>query len=125
MTKGPIRGSANGRPPAFEAGHAGSNPAPRIWWSLFIVLSSLSVVCCGSVGGGVGQKRKTKNQEPKNMEVIRPDEDPVSKTGDEATRLWVRVPRLPLILGPSSNRKTPVLQTGNLGATPSGIHLTA
>jgi hypothetical protein len=30
------------------------------------------------------------------MEVIRPDEGPVSKTGDEATRLWVRVPRLPL-----------------------------
>ena len=29
-------------------------------------------------------------------EVIRPDEEPVLKTGGGASRLWVRVPRLPL-----------------------------
>ena len=54
-------------------------------------------------------------------EVIRPDEEPVSKTG-AVTPLWVRVPRLPLqnkqSRGPAAT--TPGSHPGNGGSSPSG-----
>jgi hypothetical protein len=56
-------------------------------------------------------------------EVIRLDEEPVSKTG-AVTPLWVRVPRLPLenkrSRGPAAT--TPGLQPGNGGSSPSGTN---
>ena len=41
--------------------------------------------------------RGTKKSMLKNQEVNRLDEGPVLKTGGDNNRLWVRVPRLPLM----------------------------
>jgi hypothetical protein len=86
---GHSRGSANGRLPGFEPGDAGSNPAPRTL-----------VTDAGSSNGRTGHSecpRVGSIPAPATCktEVIRPDEEPVSKTG-AVTPLWVRVPRLPL-----------------------------
>ena len=56
----------------------------------------LLVVTPGSEPGG-----RWFDSNPRSLiectEVIRPDEEPVLKTGDGTDRLWVRVPRLPLL----------------------------
>jgi hypothetical protein len=86
---GHSRGSANGRLPGFEPGDAGSSPAPRTL-----------VIDAGSSNGRTGRSERSgvgSIPAPATLktEVIRPDEEPVSKTG-AVTPLWVRVPRLPL-----------------------------
>ena len=98
---GHSRGSANGRLPGFEPGDAGSSPAPR---TIDIDAGSSNGRTGRSERSGVGSipapaTRKT--------EVIRPDEEPVSKTG-AVTPLWVRVPRLPLLIN------SPVVQRQRL-----------
>ena len=60
-----------------------------------------------------------------NTEVIRPDEEPVSKTGgDFAVACGEQVPRLPLIEVASQSRgpaaTTPGLHPGNKGSIPFG-----
>ena len=72
---GHSRGSANGRLPGFEPGDAGSSPAPRTL-----------VTDAGSSNGRTGRsERSGVGSIPApatcKTEVIRPDEEPVSKTG--------------------------------------------
>ena len=70
-----VRGSANGRLPGFEPGDAGSSPAPRTL-----------VIDAGSSNGRTGHsERPDVGSIPApatyKTEVIRPDEEPVLKTG--------------------------------------------
>ena len=50
-------------------------------------------------------------------EVIRPDEEPVLKTGDGTDRLWVRVPRLPLL---DDTTRVPGVIGSTAGSNPVG-----
>ena len=50
-------------------------------------------------------------------EVIRPDQEPVLKTGGRHRDLWVRVPRLPLI---DSNTRVPGVIGSTAGSNPVG-----
>ena len=69
------RGSANGRLPGFEPGDAGSSPAPR----------TLDIDAGSSNGRTGHSERPDVGSIPApatyKTEVIRPDEEPVSKTG--------------------------------------------
>ena len=94
------RGWANGTLPGFEPGDGGSIPSPRAYarerYPRRIPGQLLLVVTPGSEPGG-----RWFDSNPRSLlartEVIRPDEDPVLKTGGGTARLWVRVPRLPLL----------------------------
>ena len=50
-------------------------------------------------------------------EVIRPDEEPVLKKGDGTDRLWVRVPRLPLL---DDTTRVPGVIGSTAGSNPVG-----
>ncbi len=117
-----IRGSANGRLPGFEPGGGGSNPSPRTS-DRGCCLSKqidprqlLLVVTPGSeqeAGGSIPPLGTY------STEVIRPDEEPVLKTGVRCIGI-VSSSLTASPLGSSSNRKTSAPQAGNPGATPGG-----
>lgn len=73
-------GSFNGRTRRSERRNAGSSPAPATAASA--ALFELPLGC----------ELESRTQ---NVEVIRPDEEPVLKTGAGSRSLRVRVPRLP------------------------------
>ena len=83
------RESANGRLPDFESGGGGSNPPSRTPGQLLLVVTPRSE------RGGRWFDSSPRNSVQAFTEAIRPDEEPVLKTGGGLGRLWVRVPRLP------------------------------
>ncbi len=113
------RGSASGRPSGFEPGDGGSTPPPRTPPRPCV---SPRKTDAGSSNGRMRRsERRHVGSSPapaaSQTEVIRPDEEPVLKTGGGEQPLVGSSPTASAS-GSWSNRTTPAPQAGNPGAIP-------
>jgi hypothetical protein len=156
-----IRGSANGRPPGFEPGCGGSNPSPRAFPRDLVsrtntIPGQLLLVVTPWPRAPTRQRwswRTLVRFQPRNLQVteaIRPDEEPVLKTGggqaplvsssltaSARDNIWAHRPtgrrqlrtleiRVRFSVSPLTSRSrgpaatTPGLHPGNDGSIPSG-----